>query len=87
MSSELLASLWKATLETLYMTSVAAVLESIDAGRITPPPSGTRVPAALRRVLQRALSPAPASRFVDMSASDRAVLEGYLKKLVDRRAS
>ncbi len=49
-------------------SSVAAVLESIDAGRITAPPSGTRVPVALRRTLARALSKAPAARFADMDA-------------------
>jgi eukaryotic-like serine/threonine-protein kinase len=49
-------------------SSLAAVLESIDAGQITRPPAGTRVPTSLRRTLERALSPRPDARFVDMDA-------------------
>lgn len=55
--------------------SVPAVIESIVAGRLRPPPEGSPVPPWLRRAVMRGLSAEPGDRFESMEALLAAVSE------------
>lgn len=49
-------------------TSFAAYRAAVLEGQVMPPPSGTRVPARIRRALVRGLSPRPEDRFPSLDA-------------------
>ena len=48
--------------------TITQLMEAVQAGNIAAPPSGTRVPAWLRKVVLRGLSTDPARRFASMRA-------------------
>ena len=48
--------------------SFAELAANVTAGVLVPPPEGSRVPAWLRRVLERGLRPRPADRYPDLPA-------------------
>ena len=62
-------------------TSIAALLESIDKGRVATPPD-VSVPAHVRRVLVRGLSPDPAERFESMGELGVALRSGARRRRV-----
>jgi tetratricopeptide (TPR) repeat protein/predicted Ser/Thr protein kinase len=63
-------TLWKALYgrRPFGGSTTAKVNAAVLAGRIEPPPSGSRVPARLRRLLERGLAAAPEARFASLDA-------------------
>ena len=53
--------------------NVASLREAVSRGALPPPPSGTRVPAAVHRALVRGLAVAPTDRWPSMTALLRAL--------------